>query len=253
MSPDQVAHAPRGRSMSSALVGLIDDLFPRARDTALNADSARDWKPDRPNVYCRRCGASAGRGSTTDKGCARCIDSRPAWSDVTRLSQYGSPISTWIVAMKFQRQWTWGTWFGQQLAQVVRDGGGGGDTGDTVVCPVPMHWRRRWLRGYNQADLIARAFAKSLDLPCTSLLRRPKATPPQTQVVIADREANLRGAIAARPIDLKGCDVWLVDDVKTTGSTLNRCARALKQAGARRIRVAVAAVADPKNADFKIL
>ena len=151
--------------------------------------------------------------------------------------------------MKFGRSWSWASWFGEQLADAGGDGGAGGD-GATVICPVPMHWSRRWQRGYNQAHLIAAAMAKQLSTPCCDLLIRTRSTPPQTDIPHTRRRENVAGAIAAKEVYLNGCDVLLVDDVKTTGATLSACVAQLHECGAKHVRAAVVAVAHPSGGDF---
>ena len=142
--------------------------------------------------------------------------------------------------MKFRRQWSWAEWLGDRLAERI-------DVCDnaTIVCPVPMHWRRRLARGYNQSALIADTIARRKGIQSAALLRRRRFSPPQTRTTATDRRLNARGAFAVGAVDLSGWTVWLVDDVKTTGATLSACCSHLRQAGAGRIHVAVAAVADP--------
>ena len=186
----------------------------------------------------------------TEKGCAFCINTRPAWTGFTRLSAYKPPLSDWIVTMKFRGQWKWAQWFGGELASAAHAPGRGDRT---VICPVPMHWRRRWWRGYNQAWLMAEALGRAWGLPVAHLLRRTRYTRPQISVPLSQRRANVRGVFAAHPVDLTGWDVWLVDDVKTTGSTMTACARALRRRGAAHVQALAAAVADPRHADFQNL
>jgi ComF family protein len=241
------------RRVRAACRGAVGELFPSIRLQELAQAEADGFHIDTPDRYCRHCGASIGPGTSTAHGCPACFGRRFPWRRVVRLAAYQPPVSDWVVAMKFAQQWSWAEWFGAELAEVIagleesqRDAGGAGNV-RTVVCPVPMHWLHRWRRGYNQAALIAKALARELDLPVADLLRRPERRPPQTRVPVSQRPANVRDAFALRPIDLTGWRVWLVDDVKTTGSTLNACARLLRQAGAQDIRVAVATVADPKG------
>ncbi|MBM4437931.1 MAG: ComF family protein [Actinobacteria bacterium] len=111
---------------------------------------------------------------------------------------------------------------------------------DAVVA-VPLHPAREAVRGYNQSDLIARALGKLLDRPVTpELLRRQRVTPPQTSLARADRLQNVRGAFAAAPA-ARGLRVLLVDDVLTTGATIDACARALRRARAQWVGALVVA------------
>jgi ComF family protein len=112
-----------------------------------------------------------------------------------------------------------------------------------VVVPVPLHWWRRWQRGYNQSETLAWALARCLGVPCQPRwLRRNRNTPFQTAQTAAGRKSNVAGAFAVRsPAKLKGKAVLLVDDVMTTGSTANEAARALRGAGAASVAVAVLA------------
>jgi predicted amidophosphoribosyltransferase len=117
-----------------------------------------------------------------------------------------------------------------------------------VVVPVPMHWRRRLLRGGSSADELARGVAVALDIPCRRLLRRRRATRMQNELPVAARRGNVRDAfgptLAGRVGLLRGRKVLLVDDVTTTGSTLEACRRAAITAGAAAVYAAVVARAD---------
>ena len=101
-----------------------------------------------------------------------------------------------------------------------------------VLAPVPLFGTRRRSRGYNQAELIARELARSLRLPLGTALERVRDTPPQVGLDRLRRRDNVSGAFAWRGRALAGEPVLLVDDVATTGATLEACATALKSAGA---------------------
>lgn len=127
---------------------------------------------------------------------------------------------------------------GDRLASTLTEGAAAMD----VVVAVPLHWRRAWSRGYNQADLLAKAVSRRSGIPLgAGALRRTRRTAPQRGRAREERALNVRGAFAARPSRVAGARVLLVDDVVTTGATLRECARVLAEAGA--IEVQAAAVA----------
>ena len=119
--------------------------------------------------------------------------------------------------------------------------------GVSCAVPVPLHPWRRLSRGFNQAHDLARA----LHLPVVRALRRCRATRPQEHLTATARRHNVAGAFAlahlAPGADLAGAVVVLVDDVHTTGATLQSCARVLKDAGVREVRAVTAAVARPRG------
>ena len=206
------------------------------------------WEAGDEDHACPRCGASAMPESVTAEGCVRCRGQRLAWQRFVRLGAYHDGLDAPIREMKFDKQWAWARRFGEALAEAVPQPF---DESKTVVCPVPMHWRRRWGRGFNQASLIANALGQHRGWPVVAALSRPRYTAPQSGLPISQRRVNVRGSFAIRWIDLRGYEVVLVDDVKTTGATLSACAELLRDAGARSITAAVAAVADPKNQRFE--
>jgi ComF family protein len=113
-----------------------------------------------------------------------------------------------------------------------------------VVVPVPLGRRRQRARGYNQAEVVARALAGTVGATLATALRRRRETGTQVGQHRRERRRNLRGAFVWEGRTLSGLAVWLVDDVVTTGATLVAAAEALQQAGAARIEaVAVAATA----------
>ena len=106
--------------------------------------------------------------------------------------------------------------------------------GADVMIPVPVHPARRRQRGFNQAELLAQALSEELKLPvCPELLRRTKKTEPQKDLTPSERLKNLEEAFEAGA--LCGRTVLLVDDIYTTGSTIEACTRALLKAGAKKV------------------
>lgn len=113
---------------------------------------------------------------------------------------------------------------------------------DSIV-PVPMHWTKQWLRGYNQAELLARHAAVELGMPVhTDVLQRRRRGKVQAALDRESRKQNVRNLIVVRePGLVRGKRILLVDDVATTGATLDACASALRAAGARAVVCATAA------------
>ncbi|MFY9723875.1 MAG: ComF family protein [Bryobacteraceae bacterium] len=113
------------------------------------------------------------------------------------------------------------------------------------VAPVPLHWRKRWQRGFNQADLLSRRVASRTGIPASPLLRRLRSTASQASLSNTGRRRNVAAAFACRrPARAAGRKILLIDDVMTTGSTGAACALALKRAGAARVALLTVARAD---------
>lgn len=115
-----------------------------------------------------------------------------------------------------------------------------------VVVPLPLHKSRKRIRGFNQAELISAGFLSAINLPGfrlePNLLIRAKNTKPQVELYAGERRQNMVGAFAVSdPNVVKNEIILLVDDVKTTGATLEEAARVLKEAGAKRVYVTTVA------------
>ncbi len=117
-----------------------------------------------------------------------------------------------------------------------------------AVTAVPLHWRKRWQRGFNQAELLGSAIARRRGIPARRLLRRGTATRAQAGLSNAQRRENVVGAFAARR-RVNGLRILLIDDVMTTGATAGACARALKKAGARSVSLLTLARVDRRFQD----
>jgi ComF family protein len=169
--------------------------------------------------------------------CGGCRARPPAFRNLVAPWRYAPPLDAVIRALKFGRREELGAELGTALAGAV----GAELAGCDLVVPVPLHWRRRLARGFDQADRIARPLAARVGLPHRRAVVRRRATRPQTGLGRAERRRNLRGAFAVpRPEAVRGRVVALVDDVATTGSTLDAVARRLLACGATAV-VAVAA------------
>lgn len=179
---------------------------------------------------CPRCGTPQPDG----RSCADCIVRPPPFDALFAACTYAPPADHLVRDLKFNGALAPGRVLGLLLAaRRVRDPA----PLPAVVVPLPLHRERLAERGFNQAQVIARAAATALGLPLRpALLRRSRGGPRQSDLGAAERRANLVGAFVAGPG--AGCgSVALVDDVFTTGSTARAAARALKDAGAARVEV----------------
>jgi competence protein ComFC len=151
-----------------------------------------------------------------------------------RSELYEGALVRAIIMLKFERMEPLGAWFGGRLAEVCKNED---SFAADILVPVPLHRQRERERGYNQADLIARPFAKRLKVPYGAvLLVRTRPRPDKQLLSLSERWESVRGAFATRPGSrVDNLRVLLVDDVMTTGATLDACARVLRQAGAKSV------------------
>lgn len=178
--------------------------------------------------------------------CHACRRGVYAFDAARSYAPYDDTLSAAIMLLKYHAVAPLGRWFAARLAELVAREP---DllSADAVV-PVPLDARRRRERGYNQAELIARPLARLLGLPMqTALLLRRRPRPPRLRLTHRERWTSVRGAYALREGSrVDKLRLLLVDDVFTTGATLDACARALREGGAARVvGVTVARVVSP--------
>jgi len=114
-----------------------------------------------------------------------------------------------------------------------------------IVVPMPLHWRRRWRRGFNQSSLLARLTARRCGIPMLHAVRRTRSTATQAGLTNARRRENVSGAFrVTKGPAVRGRRVLLIDDVMTTGATANACALALKRGGASSVTLLALARVD---------
>jgi ComF family protein len=167
--------------------------------------------------------------------CPRCRRSRRAVDCSRAIGAYDGALRAIIHAFKYGGRRS----LARPLAELMRSRGAEMLEGADAAVPVPLHASRRRARGFNQADDLAR----HLPLRVVAALKRTRATAAQADLPAARRHGNVRGAFAPtrRAAPLAGAVVLLVDDVSTTGATLDACARVLKASGVREVRALTAA------------
>ncbi len=187
---------------------------------------------------CARCGEPIAAWRAADILHAHCARCRRGGSRVSRLmaaGAYEGTLRAAIHALKYDGRRT----LARRLGALMREAGEDLLVDADGIVPVPLHPSRLRARGFNQAADLARAVGR----PIAPVLRRTRATDPQAALPAARRHGNVRGAFAATPAmrQWNGAVLVLVDDVSTTGATLDACASALLSAGAAEVRALTAA------------
>ncbi len=191
---------------------------------------------------CPRCAASSAVAG--DDGCPHCRHERQHFDGVARLGPYTGQLRTAVLAVKRPQQRSLAIALGDLLADARR--AQLANWAVDAVVPLPMHWSRRLWRGANSPETIAERLARSLGVPLAGhLLKRRRRTAPQASLSPQRRVRNVRGAFRAHQhVDLPGARLLLVDDIMTTGATVNEASKVLRQAGAAAVVVAVLARAE---------
>ena len=191
-----------------------------------------------PEKKCEICGQGLA-WTTVAEGeplvCRVCQQKTYAFERARSYGIYDGPLVRAVLLLKWERIEPLGEWFAGRLAEMVRREAG--RLAADVVVPVPLHQDRERQRGYNQASLISKPLARKLGLPHKAVLLMRTGPRPDKQVLsLEERWESVRGAFATRPgsqVDNKR--VLLVDDVMTTGATLDACATALLESGAKSV------------------
>ncbi len=197
------------------------------------------WTSD-TSAACPRCGSAIGEYAFTEGGCPKCFGESFRFEGLFRLGRYRDDLRMAVLRLKKPRQEAFAHrfaiwWASQMKARLIS---GGFD----AVLPVPLHWIRRWQRGFNQSEFLAEALARELNVPLLKGLKRTKRVADQKLLGGPERRKNLRDAFrAVTSINFKDRRLLLVDDVSTSGATASACARILRDSGAKEVHVAVIA------------
>lgn len=188
-----------------------------------------------PPPCCPRCGLPA---LNTVKECGACLVRPPSWKRLLFVSDWQPPLSTWVKQLKFSQATALSNmlarlmllqWLSLRREHNLR-------RPDLMLC-VPLHTKRAWFRGYNQMDEISRRLARWTGCQYAPAgLRRHRPTHIQHHLQAVARRKNLRGAFRVE-FPVQGRHITLMDDVVTTGSTVNEISRILLAAGAASVQV----------------
>lgn len=197
---------------------------------------------------CTQCGRPFASGVGPDRICQQCVQQPPGFRHARAWAAYNTsrgspqPLRQSIRRFKYERNMRAGKALAGLTARhfsLIRERDAGQAQDYDRVLPVPLHLSRLRWRGFNQSLILARAIGQRIDTPIDPwLLGRTRPTPPQTELSREERRANVRGAFGVNtPALARGKRFLLVDDVYTSGATVEECARTLYQNGARSVDV----------------
>lgn len=198
-------------------------------DGLLCADCNADL-PGLATTHCPQCSVE----TTYGERCGACLKETPYFNRTIAAFRYDFPVDRIIHALKYGHQLAVADWLGKQLASYL-------EADNQLIIPLPLHPDRLRERGFNQSAEIARVIGNQLNLTVDrDNVLRSRPTQRQADLPLKERHKNVRGAFECRA-DLSGQKILLIDDVMTTGATVNECARVLKLHRASEITIVVAA------------
>ena len=185
---------------------------------------------------CQICGLGFAPTSPAHL-CGKCQLKPPSYHLARAVVKFEEPAVEIVHRFKYQREFAFLAWMSDEMARVYQEQFAPLDF--DLIIPVPLHWQRLLKRGYNQSQLLARFLAKKINLPlASSVLVRTQNTPPQVGLSRNQREKNLKKAfLVKKPSWIQGKKVLLIDDVITTGATIQEASKTLKRAGAELVGV----------------
>ena len=189
--------------------------------------------------HCPRCALPLSESAASGSECGQCQQTPPSYFQVVAPWQYQPPIAQLISGFKHDRRFSYGSTLGKSFTKRIASAYKQKDLPD-IILPTPLHWRRRIQRGFNQSEHLARQLNRELGIPIKHFLSRPKYTTAQQSLNAQQRQRNLRGAFKVNG-NINGQRIALVDDVMTTGATVNEISRLLIKEGAAEVHVWVLA------------
>ncbi|MDO8673796.1 MAG: ComF family protein, partial [Dehalococcoidia bacterium] len=227
--------------LESIKTAILDTLFPPScigcgKSGALICPKCEGSLPRHLQPFCSLCTKPLPRIHTVSgqpRLCARCVRSPLAIDGIRSAFIYDGAIRAGILSLKYKGVRSLAEPLGKQLGSYLTNNSLPAD----VIVPVPLHPRRMRERGYNQSALLARRVSEMSGLTILDkALARIKDTPAQVRSASAEeRRQNVQGAFQALAEAVKGARILVVDDVCTTGSTLEACSLALRAAGAKSV------------------
>ena len=203
--------------------------------------------------FCANCHTPfANRFPLSESGlCPLCAGGLRGFDRAYSFGFYDGSLRKLIHLFKYSGMRPLGKRLAGLLCRALPDDGEVAASFDAVV-PMPLHCRRRWRRGFNQSEILARLVAKSRGIPMIDVVKRVRATATQAGLTNSNRRKNVAGAFrVSRKSQVAGKRILLIDDVMTTGSTATACASAMKRAGASSVTLLTLARVDRRFAPLE--
>ncbi len=195
-------------------------------------------------AYCPTCSRTVPPFAVSGGRCNHCREHKMHVVGTVRVGPYGDEFGTLLRAFKYRRRWTLAAYLGRRLAKEI-ERAPWFDSLEALVT-VPPWWPRRILAGDYPPAMLARVLSGRTGIPLIPALRRVKGGPSQIGLTATQRIQNVRGKFAmTRGVRLEAATLCLIDDIMTTGATLEECAKTLRAAGAGDVYAAVAAHVSP--------
>ena len=232
-------------TIRNILLGFLDILYPRhcfACDSSLHeeenthiCENCLEIVKQTDAKRCSKCGLKLGPGITpSEKGCHECKARNLGFEKSFFVSDNAGPVRALIHQFKYKKHICLAIPLGSLLINLLDQ--------KTIceidfVVPVPLHWKKKRERGFNQSELMAKKVCKRLSVPISiNNLHRVNNTLSQTQLSYLQRQKNVKNAFMVKaPEVFSQKNVLLIDDILTTGMTASECAKSLKNAGANKI------------------
>ena len=210
------------------------------------ADCLQSPAPLQADYFCAVCNTPfLNAYPLDDQGvCAACRSGLRGFDHAASFGLYEGPLRSLIHLFKYSGMKPLARPLARYLARIIPE-----DRHFDAIVPVPLHWRKRWTRGFNQSEILSQGLAKLSGIPVADALRRKRPTATQAGLASAGRRRNVEGAFEVRSgarlsAKITGANLLLIDDVMTTGATASACARALKRGGAKSVSLLTLARVD---------
>lgn len=236
------------KNLRNNLLKLTTQLFPSQcllctctlKGDLLCSNCLYDLPHSYGQLLCQQCGICI---ESLSNFCGHCLHHPPAFSRSFIPFAYQHPLDHLIHTFKYRRSLACGKLLGQMLADYLQHFAQEHDDWQApdLIIPAPMHWLRRWQRGFNQAEILGQYVAHALNIPlATHIIQRNHKTPAQKELSRTERQQNLRKAFSITDKNrelIKHKRIALIDDVVTTTATVRELSQLLIKAGATDVQV----------------